>query len=238
MAVTKFAWPAAKGLAMRATALDNCGKPLATNSVVTSDGFLNLKPSPEYEEAEKIRQKNAADRIYLVDEPPASLVNVGVEIEFLDVDPNLFNIAGAATLVLDNQQKANGIGLDTFAVPGYWALEWWTDVPGTACSADGKPFGYGLIPFLSGAQIQGWTHEAKNATFTLKATSRLGNAWGKGPYKVEKNGATAPFTDGPLVTAIPTDRHLHLIKTYTAVPAVTGGAVDLAEVPEYVAPTP
>ena len=31
---------------------------------------------------------------------------------------------------------------------------------------------------------------------------------------------------------------LKLSQPYTAVPAVTGGAVDLAEVPEYVAPTP
>lgn len=230
--VVSYAWPTARGLCARLTALDNCGVPLALKSSLTTGGFIDFKPSPQYEEAEKIRQKNAAGQLDVVDDPDATLANVEMNFQFTRVHPEAFSLAGASTLILDHKGKASGFGLDTYKVPGQWALEVWTDVPGATCGSDGKPFGYYLIPLLGSAQIQDWTIEEKLATFTLKATSKLGNGWGKGPYKVEKNGAVEPYTDGPLVTAVPDHRHLHAIRTYVEPPGITNGAVDLADVPE------
>ncbi|TWS24422.1 hypothetical protein FK268_12600 [Tsukamurella sputi] len=233
--VPSYAWPTARGLCARITSLDPCGTPNALKSSLTTGGFIDFKPSPQYEEAEKIRQKNAAGKLDVVDDPDSTLANVEINFQFTKVHPEAFALAGAASLVLDNEGKASGFGLDTFKVPGLWALEVWTDVPGAACAASGKPFGYYLIPMLGSAELQDWTIEEKLATFTLKAKSKLGNAWGKGPYKVEKNGTTSPFTDGPLVTPVPDHRHLHAIRTYVEPPGITNGAVDLALVPEHAA---
>ncbi len=66
-----------KALRIRITANDECGAPIATpNSQITFKGFTRIEWTPEYEEGESLKRKNAEGDICLEDDTCAQLTGL------------------------------------------------------------------------------------------------------------------------------------------------------------------
>ena len=224
-------WPSIRSHVARATKLDACGAPvIGPKSTIVSDGHISIKNSPQYEDGEETAPKNAAGKIMFVDKPRDELKYFNVEIVFAKVYPELFNLTTGQPIVLDYNGNATGIRIGA-TIDTNFALETWTDVPGTACGPDGKLFGYALLPFITGGRLGDFSFENGLANFTITGHTNAVSPWGKGPYDVVLNEAVAPATEpaaGPLLTDIDPDQHIHMEPTTVPYPTVTNGAIALA----------
>lgn len=224
-------WPSIRSHVVRATKLDACGAPvIGPKSTLVSDGHISIKNSPQYEDGEETNQKGANGKLIVKDKAPDQLKYINSEIVFAKVDPELFNLVTGQPIVLDHSGAAVGIRLGA-TIDTNVAIETWTDVPGTACGADGKLYGYALLPFLKGGRLGDFSFENALATFTVTMRTEENSPWAKGPYDVVLNAIVPPATEpaaGPLLTDIDSDQHIHMEPTAVAPPAVTAGAVALA----------
>ncbi|NMO00825.1 hypothetical protein HH308_06310 [Gordonia sp. TBRC 11910] len=206
-------WPSIRGLAMRLTKVDSCGAPIVgPKSTIESDGYVSAKVTLEYEDGESTNQKNAAGKLCVVDQAPAQLKNASVELAFCGVNPDLLVMTTGQDLVVDEAGNGVGVSIGDPTFDAFWALEMWSDVPGAACGAGARPFGYFLLPFFTAAKLGDFTIEEKLANFSVTATTKRGNGWGVGPYDVTLQPAVAPAlpAPGPLLTALSADKHLHM----------------------------
>lgn len=217
-------WPSIRGLAMRVTKVDACGNPVAgPKSSLISDGFISISLSPQYEDGEETRTKNAAGLICINDKADDQLVRFEVEASLCGVNPDLFTLVTGQAVVLNAAGDAVGNRFSGTTISTGYALEVWTDIPSAACESGDQPFGYFLLPFLKGGRIGDFTIEEAAANFTLTSSTRQGSGWGVGPYDVVMNeGAGAgPAVPGPLVEAIGSKDHFHMEQTTVAPPTVT-----------------
>lgn len=223
-------WPTIRSHVVRATSLDSCGAPIiGPKSTCVSDGHISIKLSPQYEDGEETNQKNAAGKLKVVDKAPDQLKYINFELAFMQVNPDIFNQVTGQPIVLDHAGNAVGIRIGE-TVEANVAVETWTDVPGTACGADGKAYGYALLPWIKGGRLGDFSFENALATFTLSGRTSADSQWGIGPYNVVLNAGAAPedpAVAGKLLTAIAADQHIHMEPTTVAPPAVTVGAVEL-----------
>lgn len=223
-------WPTIRSHVVRTTTLNNCGAPvIGQKSTCVSDGHISIKLSPQYEDGEETNQKNAAGRLKVVDKALDQLKYINFEMAFMQVDPEIFNQVTGQPIVLDHAGNAVGIRIGE-TVEANVAVETWTDVPGTACGADGKAYGYALLPWIKGGRLGDFSFENALATFTLTGRTSADALWGTGPYKVVLNEGAQPAdpaVPGKLLTAIGADQHIHMEPTTIAPPAVTAGAIAL-----------
>lgn len=203
-----------RGRAMRVTRLNACGDPvLGPASTVASEGFISVGLTANTEEGETISQANANGKICILDEPAPTFTGYSVEVQFCNVDPDLYALMTGQSIVTDDASTPNTVGFqvnsDVSLDDSGFALELWSSVPGAACGDTGDPsYGYMLIPFLKGGVIGDFTIENAAITFTITgANSKDGNSWGVGPYDVIKDSSGAP---GPLLEELPTTNHLHM----------------------------
>ena len=224
-------WPTIRSHVVRTTNLDNCGAPVfGPKSQIVSDGHVSIKISPQYEDGEETAPKNAAGKIQFVDKAQDELKYHNVEIAFLQVNPELFSQTTGQPIVLDHAGNATGIRIGA-TIRSNFALETWTDVPGTVCGPDGKLYGYALLPWIKDGRLGDFSFENALANFTITARTEARSPWGVGPYDVVLNAAVAPATEpaaGPLLTPIAADQHIHMEPTSIVYPAPTAGAVALA----------
>jgi len=191
-----------KGRRIRVTKLDGCGRPVyGENSQAVSSGFISVALTANTTESDEINVTNAAGEVCVFEPSTTSLTGYGVEIQFCEVDPDLFalitgqdpygtadNIVG---FTVNTKLKASDSG---------FALELWAgSASGDACSDAGAQgnYGYMLLPFLQGGIIGDFTVENAAVTFTITgANTRDGNGWGVGPYE-------DVFVQGAALTALP-----------------------------------
>lgn len=231
--MTSTCWASVRGDVARFTSLNNCCTPVtkACGTVVTS-GFISVKITQELDPATVIKVKNAADKICVYDPGCDSLLDLAVEIQLCQVNPELVNIISGQALVLDFAGNAVGLRKSTDqSCDTRFALEVWTEVPGSACvgTPPTKQYGYFLVPCLRSAILTGdITIDNSNAvTLTLTAKTTIPSGWATGPqtadnaYKVINIDSSN--TAGYLLSAIGATDHDHIQLTTIAPPVIPAG---------------
>lgn len=187
-----------RGRRIRLTRLDGCGRPVfGASSSVTSSGFISVAFTANTTESDEISVTNAAGEVCVFEPAETSLTGYGVEIQFCEVDPDLFALVTGQPVITDAQGNVIGFDIDTatsLSGSGF-ALELWAgSVSGDACVTSGAQgsFGYLLLPFIRGGIVGDFTVENGNVTFTITGgATRDGNTWGVGPYSdVQLSGGT------------------------------------------------
>lgn len=220
----------ARGEVARFTALNNCCTPVDNAcGVVVTDGFISVVLTQTLEAAQSITVKNAADRVCVYDPGCDSLLDLTAVITLCKVNPELLGITTGNEVVLDYAGVAVGSRRSsTIDCDLRFALEIWTNVPGTACvgTPPVKQFGYFLVPCLRAATITGdITIDGANAvSLELTAKTSIPSGWGVGPDTIGKEYYVVPAdainTPSLLLTPIGATDHDHLQLTTIAPPAV------------------
>lgn len=209
------------GKRIRVTRLDNCGNPpegAEEESLLATDGFINVALSAEVEDGTEILVRNAAGNICVNERLSNSFKRFNVSIEFCGVNPSLLAMVTNAETYLDYAQDVAGFTIPEGAIEKDFALELWTGLSGEACApGTEEASGYLLLPFVRGGTLGDLTIDGENAvTFTLEgAYTKGGNAWGVGPYDVLMNEDNA---GAPLPTPLDPLDHLLLVDTALAPP--------------------
>jgi len=179
-----------KGRRIRVTRLDSCGRPVyGEASSVVSKGFISVAFTANTSESDEISVTNAAGEVCVYEAPVTSLTGYGLEIQFCNVDPELFALITGQNVVTGFGTTVVGFDVDTkiSLANSNFALELWAGSPtGDACAVQGATgqYGYLLLPFLRGGILGDFTVENGAVTFTITgANTKEGNAWGVGPYK-------------------------------------------------------
>lgn len=214
---------------MRLTRLDDCCAPLPAAtpcaSLVTK-GFVSVAYSPEISEAEDIELKNAGDEICVTDPGCDSVKWMNVELNFCQVDPDIFTFTTGAPLVLDyaGNSVGNRIRKGNYCSINF-GLELWTDIPSDACGPDaaGASYGYFLLPCVGAGIIGDFTIENDALTMQINAKARAGSGWGVGPYDVDQINIAGDA--GPLLTPIGPDDLMDMHVTTIAPPEPVCGCV-------------
>lgn len=146
----------------RVTKLDACGAPVpGLCSQVTSDGYISVALSPEYEDPDEFLVKNAAGALCLNERSEPQFKWYTVAVEFCKVDPELYSMISGGAIVTDGATptpSAIGFRSGTIPVGSSWALEMWSKVSGVACG--GSPtFGYTLLPWIVEGTLGELTYE-------------------------------------------------------------------------------
>lgn len=223
-----------KGRRMRVTRLDGCGRPVyGDDSQVVSKGFISVAFTANTTDTDEINVVNAAGERCIFEPAETSLTGYGLEIQFCNVDPDLFSIATGGPVVTNFLGEVIGFDVDTstdLTASGF-ALELWAGAANSdACATEGAQgaFGYILVPFIRGGIVGDWTLENGAVTFTVTgANTRDGNAWGVGPYSdimLDELGV-----EGPMVKPIGTTVAFRTIATDVAPPAPVCGARPLMD---------
>jgi hypothetical protein len=224
-----------KGRRIRVTRLDGCGRPIyGDDSQVVSKGFISVAFTANTTESDEISVPNASGEICIYEAAVTSLVGYAVEIQFCEVDPELFAlVTGQPVVIGADGSTVVGFDVDTkiSLENSNFALELWAGSPsGDACSTAGASgsFGYLLLPFLRGGILGDFTVENGAVTFTLTgANTKEGNSWGVGPYDdIMLDGTAAP---GPMTTPVSTSVALRTMIVDLAPPADACGARPLLD---------
>lgn len=242
-----MAFAVVKGLALRATKINSCGKPIegASNRLIT-DGFIRVNLDPNMKAREELEQTNAAGKVCVTDTTPPERKWWNTEIQFCNVDPDLHSLITGWARVLDYDDKPIGFRDQAEVDTDYGvAFELWTggsddddcEVPTNdsifSAASSGKSYGYllfGGTEFVSGAV----TVEAGVSTFTLTGITIAMPHWGRGPYNVA--GTDALGTPGRLLVPTSKSEHITLFRTPVPPPEPTDGALPLAISTLFVAP--
>jgi hypothetical protein len=215
-----------KGRRVRVTKLDNCGRPVyGDSSSAVTKGFISVGMTANTTESDEINVQNAAGETCVFEPAETSLTGYAVEVQFCEVDPELFAIATNQTPYEDYEGNIIGFAVESGVEMSSFALELWAGVAGgDACEnpdAEGQ-YGYLLLPFLRGGIVGDLTIENGAATFTITgANTRDGANWGTGPYPVILNGSSAPSV---LPTALSKKTHFLNILVDVEPPAPAVGA--------------
>jgi hypothetical protein len=201
-----------RGRRLRVTKADGCGNLVrGPNSVVVTEGFISVGFTANQQEGETISVTNAAGNVCILDEPSPKFLNYAVTTQFCGVNPELVNLMTGNPLVLGaDGTSIVGFGVDStvdISKQGF-SMELWSNVPAGLCEGGTTNYGYLLFPFLTGGVLGDFTVENAAINFTMSgAVTKDGNTWGVGPFNVTRN---AGGVAGPLNTAIPSTRHLHM----------------------------
>jgi hypothetical protein len=220
-----------QGIRIRATRLDDCGEPEAGPcGYVVSKGFVNIALSNQETSPTEISQVLAdGTRCYYL-QTPKLLNGVQANIEFCEVDPELFEILTGVPLLLDDAGVAHGFTTDSasYAI-GNVALEVWMNLARGGCAVtNGRRWGYYLMPWLYQGSIGKPTIENGAVNFTLsEAMTRDGNQWGVGPYDIQLD---ADGNLSPLFLPLASTVHDAVYKVNLAPPEPLCGCQELIPV--------
>jgi hypothetical protein len=219
-----------QGIRLRATRLDVCGAPVAgAGGFVVTKGFVSIELEDDVSKGTEIGPTLAdGTRCYYKVTPPL-LNGVKVNIEFCEVDPELFNMMTGAPIITDDATPPASIGVTTDAATyatGNVALELWTNLATGSCPvATGRRWGYYLIPWLTNGVVGKPKIENDAVNFTLSdGITRSPNQWGYGPYDMQYDILGAPSR---LFTPLSPTAHDLIYKTNMAPPPPVCGAQTL-----------
>ena len=214
-----------RGRRLRLTRLNAGGNPVyGEDSTAVSKGFITVNFTANTTESDEINVTNAAGETCVYEPAETSLTGYGVEIEFCEVDPELFSIVTGQPVVRNTAGDVIGFDIDTRTkLEGQgFAMELWAGSGQTSGGATTAEYGYLLLPFLKGGIVGDFTLENGAVTFTLTgANTRDGNKWGVGPYQDIMLSGGVP---GPMTSPISPTTALRLIITDVAPPAAYTGA--------------
>lgn len=227
-----------KGRRLRVTKLDGCGRPVyGDDSQVVSKGFISVALTANTTESDEINVTNAAGEVCVYEAAVTSLVGYGIEIQFCNVDPELFALVTGQPVVL-GADGTTVVGWDVDTKIGLensnFALELWAGSPAAdTCTTPGATgsYGYLLLPYLTGGILGDFTIENGAVTFTLtSANTKEGNAWGVGPYgDIMLDGGSPTPAPGPMATPVSASTALRTMIVDLAPPADECGARPLLD---------
>jgi hypothetical protein len=210
------------GELIRATRLDSCGKPLSgLTDEVKSAGFVKVNLSAQIEAAKEYTKVAANGDLLINDMGKPRVKRYDSQIDFCHVNPELFELVTGARIVTNWNGKAVGFTVDEKPKANY-ALEVWADIAadptGVICS--GGEWDYWLVPWLRNPTFGDFVIEEDAVTFSLKATTKVGNRWSRGIHNVVEVDAinTPGLLDAPGV--LPSE-HIYNRLTSIPPPAVT-----------------
>lgn len=224
-----------RGKRLRMTRLDGCGRPVfGEASTAVTKGFITVSFTANTSETDEILVTNAGGDRCVYEPAETSITGYGVEIEFCEVDPDLFSLVTGQDVVLDSFGNSSGFDIDTSVdLSGLgFALELWMGAgtaEGDSCGVGGGEgnFGYLLLPYLRGGIVGDFSVENGNITFTITgANTRDGNTWGNGPYSDIQMSGGAPSA---MLTPVKPTTALRLILTDVAPPEVVAGTRPLLD---------
>jgi hypothetical protein len=184
------------------------------------------------DDGEEINLQNAAGERCVYEPAVPTFLGYTVEVEFCQVDPELFAIMTGQDVYTDAFGNVIGFTQDTAVsiLDTAFSLEVWAGSPATSgCATEGGSgnFGYILLPFLQGGVLGDFTIENDAVTFTVtNASTRDGAAWGVGPFDVVLGADSLP---APLNQALTPTTHLLAIITQVAPPEAECGARPLLD---------
>jgi hypothetical protein len=215
-----------KGRRMRVTRLDACGRVVyGDNARATSEGFVSISVTSNTNATDEIRVTGAAGQTLLYEASVTELAGFSPELTFARVDPEMLSLMTGQPVVIDSFGNVVGFDVDTkIQLTGLgFALEVWMGAPagGDGCtdaSATGQ-YGYVLFPFLQGGVLGDFSIENGGISFVLTgASTKDGNAWGRGPYDVQLNGAAGAKLPGKMISPVSSTTALRVIVTDVAPP--------------------
>lgn len=215
---------AIKGTTARLIKLDVCGNPISgTGSAkVVTDGFVNIAPSPQYDEGEAIQQRKA-NGLFCVNEPGDPQLNwVTLTINWCVLDPDTLTIITGDQLLTAGGAGITGTGVafGEGLILNHWSLEVWQNVVGEgACGADGlQRYVYWAFPNITGGRVGDLDFGNSALQFTNTAqTKKIGPLWAS-------RAGVSTYLDGNVPAS---DTHFLYNVTTSAPPAASCGAVPL-----------
>lgn len=213
---------AIKATTARLIKLDVCGNPVsgAGSAQVVTDGFINIDPSPQYDDGELISTRKANGEFCVYEPGDPQLTQVNLTVNWCVLDPDTITI-----ITGDQLLSAGGLGVTGTGVAfsdglilNRWSLEVWQLVTGEgACGDDGlQRYVYWAFPNVGGGKVGDLSFGNTALQFTNTAfTKKMGPLW---PTRA---GAT-PYLDSNTPAA---GSHFLYNITTTAPPAATCGAV-------------
>lgn len=211
---------AIKGTVMRLVKLDDCGNPVtgSSSAEVITDGFIQITPSPQYEEGELHQQRkaNGAFCVNQKDDPELTLVQLA--INWCVLDPDALVLITGERLLTTGGVTGTGVAFGGGLITARFSLEVWQKVTGRgACNAQGQQkYVYWAFPNVGHTIINDFNFENAPLIFaTTSETDYAGPLWGNGP------GSAGPWIEG----TVNTDEQYLFNITTTAPPTATCGAV-------------
>lgn len=212
-----------KGRRLRVTKVDSCGRPIyGDGSQAVSSGFIQAAWTVNTNDVDEINQTNANGDRCLYAPAESTLAGYTLELQFCEVDPELFSLVTGQRVYLDANGNPVGFAINTkVSLNGSgFALEIWAgSKPTNTCDTPGvsAEYGYFLAPFLTGGILGDYTIENGAINFTISgASTRDGNHWGVGPYLVMPDTGGLPAT---LPTPLDANDHKLIVATTIAPPA-------------------
>lgn len=175
-----------KASVMRLVELDACGTPATgTSSVVVSDGFVSISPSPQYEDGTEYLTKKANGDLCVNSIDPPALKRVDLEMVWCVLDPDALIIQTGERLLTDSGAvTGTGVAFGEGQITTRYSLEVWQPVSGVnACNAAGQQqYVYWAFPNVGNAQVGDFTFENGVFNFTINSsTAGASTLWGTGP---------------------------------------------------------
>lgn len=205
--------------AVRITKLNSCGTPQTGScAYATSAGVISLAMTNENLDRQEYLQTDGQGRICVLETTETQLKWINVELQFCSVDPELFNLILAESLVLNDFSTPTAIGWDTTTqapLNSFFGLEGWTNTGSDSCTDNQPDYGYFVMPFIIGAQLSDVTLENGNINFTITGRTKARSLWGTGPYNVRLIEAAGP-TNGvpaPLLSTVGSTLHRRMFWT-------------------------
>lgn len=210
-----------RGKRVRVTELDECGAPVAEGFFVVSDGFIQVALTSELEAGDEYVQKNADGALCVNERAPDNLKRLNVTVDWCNVDPDIINlITGYPVEIGESPGDSVGFRITEGIADTRYALELWTGLAGADCAAGNVPYGYLLLPRVTGSTLGDIT--VGNATVTVQSTGYTeGNSgWASGPWDVIGD----PLTPTPLTDPIASNEHALLRVTEVPPPTAVCGS--------------
>lgn len=217
-----------RGRVARLTLVDQCGLPVVTNSMYTTDGFITVKQTKNVDTGDEIKVRGANGIIQVHEPGRASLLNFTTEINFVKVDPAAIAMLTGDPLVLDYAGAAVGWEeKELVELKQQFALELWTANSGAPCTANSPLSGYMLYPMIGQGYVTFDDITDKEVTATVHGMSFGNPSWGRGPYGATGDGSsvlgpvTSALTPTParLIVAVDPKAHRHFEITPIPAPA-------------------
>lgn len=198
-----------KGRVARITRLDSCGAPVFGEcSTIVTKGFITVTIAEEKEAGDEYKQKNAWGELWINDKDPDLTKWANTTIQFCEVDPDVLDIIGGATPVVDGSGDTIGATFGPNAPTGAFAIEVWTKKAGSDNCTDGvTEWGYFVVPFVKNGKLEGDVkieNAPLNVTFKGQGFGAPAD-WGVGPYGDYPMKTVAGFPSGDFWGMVITD---------------------------------
>jgi len=216
-----------RGKVARFTLLDACGLPVATKGTFTTNGFMQVQATKNYDNGDEIKVRRADGLIDTFATGRRTFMNYSLQIDLTRINPGVVTMLTGDPGVLDWQTTLVGWEEREFQpISANFALEIWTATAGVQCTAGSLISGYVLYPGLYQATMDLDNITDKEINLSIKADTFANPSWGKGPYGGTGSipgpvASDATPTASRLLQPVATDAHRHVEFTPIAPPSPT-----------------